>query len=202
VKVVAARYEGSAVEEKGMPTNGLPEVAFAGRSNVGKSSLINCLTGIRGLAKTSSTPGRTQCLNFFSINYSFYFVDLPGYGYAKAPLEMRTWWQRAVDRYLKSRAPLRGLILILDGRHDPADSDLRFKDRLLRYGVPHRIVLTKMDKLPRGKWEGARKRAAELLSLPPEELILFSSLTGEGKKDLWRAIRGMLERGAGESREG
>jgi GTP-binding protein len=201
MKISSAQYEGSAIDRKGMPTCGLPEVGFAGRSNVGKSSLINCLAGVKGLARTSSTPGRTRCLNFFLINSSFFFVDLPGYGYAKIPKEMRSSFQGMVESYLRSRPHLKGLILILDGRHDPMASDLMLRDWLIREGLPFRIVLTKMDKLPRRKWPEVQRRAGSVLGCAEESIVLFSSVTEEGKKEVWQAIEEML-RDDGEKRKG
>jgi len=192
MKVFGAQYGGSAVDLKGLPGSGLPEVGFAGRSNVGKSSLINCLVGVRGLAHTSSTPGRTRFLNFYLINSSFYFVDLPGYGYAKVSKQMRSSFRGMIESYLKSRLQLKGLILILDGRHQAMASDLMLRDWLIQEGLPFRVVLTKMDQVPHRQWARVQAQAAGLLGGDRDRILLFSAATGEGKKEVWRAIEKML----------
>jgi GTP-binding protein len=193
MKVSSARYVTSAVDLQGLPNSGLPEVAFAGRSNVGKSSLINCLVGVKTLSYTSSTPGRTRCLNFYLINSSFYFVDLPGYGYAKVSKEMRSSFRGMVESYLCARRQLRGLVMILDGRHPPMPSDLALKDWLAHKGLPCRVVLTKMDKVRKGEWVEAQKRAASSLGLERDKILLFSTTSGSGKKEVWQAIGHMLQ---------
>jgi len=193
MKVLSAKYVTSAVDLQGLPNSGLPEVVFAGRSNVGKSSLINCLVGMKSLSYTSSTPGRTRCLNFYLINSSLHFVDLPGYGYAKVSKEMRLSFRGMVESYLCSRRQLRGLIMILDGRHPPMPSDLALKGWLARRGLPCRVVLTKMDKVPKGKWVEAQKRAASCLGSEQGRILLFSAVSGAGKKEVWQAIGEMLK---------
>ena len=193
MKVLSAGYVTSAVDLQGLPNSGLPEVAFAGRSNVGKSSLINCLVGVKALAYTSSTPGRTRCLNFYLINSSFHFVDLPGYGYAKVSKEMRSSFRGMVESYLCARSQLRGLLMILDGRHPPMPSDLALKDWLVHRGLACRVALTKMDKVPKGKWAEAQKRAASSLGSEKDRILLFSAVSGSGKREVWQAIGEMLE---------
>ncbi len=203
MKISSARYVTSAVDLQGLPNSGLPEVAFAGRSNVGKSSLINCLVGVKTLSYTSSTPGRTRCLNFYLINSSFHFVDLPGYGYAKVSKEMRSSFRGMVESYLCARRQLRGLIMILDGRHPPMASDLALKDWLVHEGLPRRVVLTKMDKVRKGEWLEAQKRAASSLGSEQGRILLFSAVSGSGKKEVWQAIGEMLkENEAGRAKSG
>lgn len=192
MKVESAEYICSANRPEGMPKSELPEVGFAGRSNVGKSSLINCLVGNKRLCRTSSTPGRTRCLNFFLINSSLYFVDFPGYGYAQISKEMRQSFRVMVEPYLSTRHQMRGMVLLLDGRHPPMPSDLELKEWLIIKGLNYRVILTKMDKLPKGKWAQAQGQAAELLGCERGEILLFSANTGEGKKQVWQAIEDIL----------
>lgn len=192
MKISSAEYVGSAVDMQGFPNSGLPEVGFAGRSNVGKSSLINCLVGMKRLSHTSSTPGRTRCLNFFLINSSFYFVDFPGYGYAKVSKKVRSSFRALIELYLSYRPQLRGVLVILDGRHAAMDSDLMLKDWLMQKGLPYQIVLTKMDKVPRREWAEVQGRAASSLGCEKGSIILFSAVSGDGKKQIWQAIGDML----------
>ena len=203
MRILSARYGGSAVDLKGLPNSKLPEVGFAGRSNVGKSSLINCLVGMKRLAHTSVTPGRTRCLNYYFINSSFYFVDLPGYGYAKVSKEMRLSFRQMVEPYLSLRSQLRGVLLILDGRHPAMPSDLMLRDWLNQRGLPYRIVLTKMDKLPRSQWQKVQEGAGSTLGCEKEGILLFSAVSGAGKKEVWQVIEEMLRnaRGRGEGME-
>jgi len=130
-----------------LPTDGRPEIAFVGRSNVGKSSLLNALLGRKNLAYTSKTPGKTQQLNFFRVDNRFFAVDLPGYGYAKAPKSARKQWAQLQERYLHERTPLRGVVQLLDARHPPQDSDVALIEELAAIDVPHLLALTKADKL-------------------------------------------------------
>ena len=193
MKVSSAQYVTSAVDLHGLPNSLLPEVCFAGRSNVGKSSLINCLAGVRSLSYTSSTPGRTRCLNFYLINSSFHFVDLPGYGYAKVSQEMRSSFRTMVESYFSSRRQLRGVLMIIDGRHLPMPSDLALKDWLIHRKLPYQAVLTKMDKVSRGEWRETQRRAAGLLGCAGENALLFSAVSGWGKERIWNVIEGMLQ---------
>lgn len=175
------------------PPGLLPEVAFAGRSNVGKSSLINRLLLRRGLARTSNTPGRTQEINFFSVNDAIGFVDLPGYGYAKVPEPVRRQWGPMVETYLRERRTLRLVVLLMDLRRDPSSEDLQLIEWLSFYGRPCRIVLTKADKLGRGQREARRRQVAEAIrAFPAGPMLLFSARTGEGRETLWREIREAL----------
>jgi GTP-binding protein len=166
----------------------MPEIAFAGRSNVGKSSLINALLGKKGLVKTSSTPGRTQTINFFAINEGFYFVDLPGYGYAKVPVAVRKGWGPMVEEYLRSREGLRAVVAILDVRRRPNEGDRQLLAWLGHLGIPEIIILTKADKLKRSKQDLQRNLIARELSRDPSSLFLFSAATGTGGRALWKAL--------------
>lgn len=163
-----------------------PEIAFLGRSNVGKSSLMNSLLQVTGLARTSSTPGRTQSLNFFLINESFYFVDLPGYGYAKVSKDKRQEWGRLIEKYLAERQQLVLSILIVDARHEPSPLDLQMKSWLQHFELPYLVVSTKADKLSvnerRKSWQLAKK------VLDTDCIVQYSSVTREGAKEIWNAI--------------
>jgi len=189
--VTSAEFVKSAVREQDYPAPDLPEIAFAGRSNVGKSSLINVLVDRRRLVKTSATPGRTQLLNFFRINDRFCFVDLPGYGYAKVPESVRRQWGPMVERYLAKRGCLRGVILIIDIRRTPKEEELDFLQWLSDRRMPARIVLTKVDKLSKSRRQQRRRVAADALSTAPEDLVLFSAKTRQGRPDLWAHILAM-----------
>jgi GTP-binding protein len=164
-----------------IPSDGRPQIAFAGRSNVGKSSLINKLVGRKKLAKTSKTPGRTRLLNFFLINDSFFFVDLPGYGYARASMKARKEWGKLVDNYLENSPSLKGFILLIDCRRDPDENDFIMLDWLQSRGINCVIVLTKSDKLSRSN---IMKKADNLRLLLKRDPIPFSTITGLGKKEL------------------
>jgi len=189
--VTAAEFVKSAVREQDYPAPDLPEIAFAGRSNVGKSSLINVLVDRRRLVKTSATPGRTQLLNFFRINDRFCFVDLPGYGYARVPESVRRQWGPMVERYLSKRGCLRGVVLIVDIRRTPKEEELDFLQWLSDRRIPARIVLTKVDKLSKSRRQQRRRAVADALSTAPEDLVLFSAKTRQGRPDLWAHILAM-----------
>ncbi len=189
MKVLSAEFVLSAKEPAHYPPALLPEIAFAGRSNVGKSSLINTLVKRKGLARTSNTPGRTQEINFFTINDRFAFIDLPGYGYAKVPEKIRSHWGPMIDAYLGQRPTLRLVVLILDIRRDPSEEDRQLIGWLLYYRLPFLVVLTKMDKVSRGQRAERQRRIGGDLELPTSvPLLLFSAKTGEGKDLLWREI--------------
>jgi GTP-binding protein len=190
--IKSAAFVKSAVKPSQYPPGDLPEVAFAGRSNVGKSSLINTLLGRRKLVKTSSTPGRTQTINFFLINDSISFADLPGYGFAKVPVAVKKKWGPMVETYVKTRGGLRAVVFILDIRRMPNQADHDLFVWLAHHGIPQILVLTKADKLKRGKQAVQRTRIAEALSLKPESLFFFSAVTGAGKRLLWKALEALL----------
>src|SRR3712207_4063273 len=163
MKITSAKFVKSAFERAHWPHDGRPEVAFLGRSNVGKSSLINSLLRVKGLARTSSTPGRTQSLNYFLINERFYFVDLPGYGFARVPRDVRESWGRMVTGYLAKREPLVLSIHIVDSRHEPTKLDLQLREWLLFNGKPFLTVATKSDKLSQNELHKNLARARKAL---------------------------------------
>jgi GTP-binding protein len=178
-----AEFVLSANKPEHFPTDGLPEVAFLGRSNVGKSSLINAITGITGLAFTSNTPGRTQSINFYRIDDSFYFVDLPGYGYAKVPLASKQEWARLIESYLKERKTLEMSFLILDARRGWMDKDLDLKEWLEANNHPFRVVASKIDKLNQSEQSHSVKNIRKYA-----EPLPFSAITGRGVREIWQAI--------------
>ncbi|HZN03332.1 MAG TPA: ribosome biogenesis GTP-binding protein YihA/YsxC [Candidatus Polarisedimenticolia bacterium] len=170
------------------PRDGAPQIAFMGRSNVGKSSLINRLLGRKGLARTSKTPGRTRALHFFLVNGRCYFVDLPGYGYAKVPRPMREEWKGFVESYLEGRGPDLAVVLT-DARRPPTPLDRELVDWLRAAGVPHTVVLTKADKLSRRELLPASRQAGAALGLPSDLPPLpVSAVSGDGVPALWRTI--------------
>jgi GTP-binding protein len=183
----------SAVKPKDFPPAELPEVAFVGRSNVGKSSLINVLAGRKALVRTSSTPGRTQLINFFDINGILTLVDLPGYGYAKAPPELRKQWGPMIETYLAQRENLKAVVLILDIRRIPSDGDLDMLGWLERYNIPPIIVLTKCDKL--SKTERAKQTTLISTAIKRDKSMLlpFSALSKDGRAGIWEEIKQKLD---------
>ncbi|MFC1856937.1 ribosome biogenesis GTP-binding protein YihA/YsxC [Thermodesulfobacteriota bacterium] len=190
--IKSATFVKSAVRPSHYPSEDLPEVAFAGRSNVGKSSLINTLVNRKHLVKTSSTPGRTQLINFFEINNTFALVDLPGFGYAKVPVSVRKKWGPMVEAYLSSRKTLIGVVLIMDIRRTPGREERDLMGWLDYYDIPKILVATKTDKLSKSKQKEKHIKIAESLSLERNELILFSAKTRKGKDDVWHAIEELL----------
>lgn len=188
MKVKKALFIKSVVDISGCPQDGLPEVAFAGRSNVGKSSLINSLLGTK-LAITSKSPGRTRTINFFKVNDSFYFVDLPGYGYAKAGRKTVKSWGPMIEGYLEGRTTLRGVVHIVDARHSPSEGDRIMQDYLEGYGVASIVVATKIDKLSRGKRKENLRSISKELELPGSGFAVpFSATTRDGRSELWGII--------------
>jgi len=196
MKVVSAKFVKSAFEEGQWPADGRPEVAFMGRSNVGKSSLINSLLRVKGLARTSSTPGRTQALNYFLINGRFYFVDLPGYGFARVPREVRESWGRMVTGYLAKREPLVLSIHIVDSRHEPTTLDLQLREWLLFNGKPFLTVATKSDKLSNNELHKNLARARKTLDAVGAgaggDVVAYSAVTGRGRERVWHSIEEAL----------
>ena len=191
MKISSVEFVKSAVKVKDYPPESRGEVAFAGRSNVGKSSLINTLVNRKKLAKISSTPGRTRTINYFVINDDFYFVDLPGYGYAKVSKSMRESWRPMVDNYLKSKR-LDGLILIIDIRRNPGEEELNFKLWLDKYKIPVIFVLTKSDKIKRNKRFSRIKEITAKLNVTKSDVLVFSAVSKEGKEELWQRIAGLI----------
>lgn len=190
MKEVTAQFVRSAVSPHQYPANQFPEVAFLGRSNVGKSSLINSLVRKRGLARTSSTPGRTQQINFFFINNAFYFVDLPGYGYAHVPREVREQWAPMIEGYLNHRQPLVLGILIVDARHAPSQLDMQMFDWLSAKQLASCVVATKADKLSNNQ---LATRLADFRKTFGPHVIPYSAITRKGSDEVWRMIRSNTE---------
>ena len=192
MRITSATFEKSAFKEADWPRDRKPEIAFLGRSNVGKSSLMNSLLGVRGLARTSGTPGRTQALNFFVINEKFRFVDLPGYGYARAPKNVKEQWGVAATEYLAKRNQLVLSVHLIDARHEPTARDLQLHEWLVHHKKQNVIVATKADKLSSNELRRNLARAKQVLET--SEVLHYSSVTGGGRDDVWRAIGAALHR--------
>ncbi|MDO3377513.1 ribosome biogenesis GTP-binding protein YihA/YsxC [Geoalkalibacter halelectricus] len=195
MQIKSTAFLKSAVHPEHYPEGGMPEIAFAGRSNVGKSSMINCLLNRRALVRTSSTPGRTQLLNFFTINDAFNLVDLPGYGFAKVPLAVKRSWGPMIRTYLEKRRNLRGVVLILDIRRIPGEEDLQFLDWLEEYQIPTIAVITKADKVTRGQRREHVRKIAAACGLPEDAFTLFSATSREGRADVWERVAQALDSG-------
>ena len=194
IKVTKAEFIKSATQPSEYPPEEMPEIAFVGRSNVGKSSLINTLTGRKKLAITSSTPGRTRLVNFFGINDAFRFVDLPGYGFARAPKSEKAKWQALADTYLRERPSLCAVVSILDIRHPPSEMDQLMQDYVADVGIGQVIALTKADKLTRNQLAVHVGKMADALGVDIEAVVPFSSLSGVGKQALWKQLERHLPR--------
>jgi GTP-binding protein len=193
MKILSAEFLGSAVSPAQYPRQPLPEVAFAGRSNVGKSSLINTLVHRKGLAKTSATPGKTQTINFFLVNQRFVLVDLPGYGYAKVPPAVQARWRPMVETYLQQRDMLRAVIHIVDLRHPPTAQDVQLRAWLHAHRVPVVTVATKADKITPSQRAGQVRAVRQGLALPEEDaLFLFSAQSREGRLRLLQHLGALL----------
>ena len=190
LKITSTDFLKSAFQEQDWPPDFLPEIAFLGRSNVGKSSLINSLLGVHGLARTSSTPGRTQSLNFFVINNRFRFVDLPGYGYARVPQTIKSGWGEMATTYLAKRASLVLSIHIVDSRHEPTKLDLQLHDWFELQAKPRLIVATKSDKLSKNELKKSVERARRAFA--EQQVTVYSARTGLGREEVWRAIEAAL----------
>jgi GTP-binding protein len=194
MKIKTAEYIGSFANISQLPKANYPEVAFAGRSNVGKSSLINKLLNRKNLARTSSTPGKTRLLNFYFINEDFYFVDLPGFGYAKLSIQERDRWKQLIEGYIQNREQLRGIIQLFDIRHSPTELDLMMSEWAEFLRIPTLFVGTKVDKVKRSKRNKQLAIAQKKFNLPDKDfIILFSSKTGEGKDEVWHCIQKIME---------
>jgi len=190
--IKSVEFVKSAVKPSHYPQEHLPEIAFAGRSNVGKSSLINTLVNRKNLVKTSSTPGRTQLINFFNVNKNLILVDLPGYGYAKVPIDVRKEWGPMVEKYFSARSSLRGVVLIMDIRRQPKDEEIDFIHWLKQSNIACILVLTKTDKLSRSGQIKQLQIIAKDLDVASTGLILFSAKTRKGREDVWGAINGLM----------
>lgn len=190
--IKSAEFVKSAVKPSQYPSMELPEIAFAGRSNVGKSSLINTLVNRKHLVKTSSTPGRTQLINFFIINNEFFFVDLPGYGYARVPVSVKKSWGPMVETYLSTRKTLKGVVLIMDIRRKPGLQEFNFIEWLDYYSISKILILTKIDKLPKTKQIKQRLSIEKDLGIDNNGLILFSAKSRRGKDAVWEAVNRLI----------
>lgn len=183
----------SAVRPDQYPEDGLPEFALAGRSNVGKSSFINRMIGRKALARISSKPGKTQTLNFYKIEEQLFFVDVPGYGYAKVSKTEREAWGKMIERYFTGRQELKAVVQIIDLRHPPTADDRMMYDFLKHYNIPCIVIATKADKIPKGKWDKHKKIVKETLEMEKNDpLIVFSSETGLGFEEAWRTIENRM----------
>ena len=179
----------SAANKSHYPQDDIPEIALAGRSNVGKSSFINTLLNRKNLARTSGKPGKTQLLNFFNIDDKLRFVDVPGYGYAKVSKTERAKWGKMIEEYLTSRENLRAVVSLVDLRHDPSVDDVQMYEFLKYYEIPVILVATKADKIPRGKWNKHESAIKKKLNFDPnDDFILFSSVDKTGMEASWNSI--------------
>ena len=177
-----------------LPENDLPEFAFAGKSNVGKSSLINALMNRKSLARTSAQPGKTQTINFYNINDALYFVDLPGYGYAKVSLEAKAKWGKMIENYLKKSQVLHAVFLLVDIRHDPSENDKMMYDWVIHNGYRPVVIATKLDKLKRSQVAAHVKAVRQGLGMEKEDILIpFSAETKQGRDEIWELIEGMYK---------
>ena len=194
MKVNKADIVISAVSPAQYPNTGLPEIALAGRSNVGKSSFINTMINRNGLARTSGKPGKTQTLNYYIIEDTFYFVDVPGYGYAKVSKTERAKWGQMLETYFTQRETLKVALSVVDLRHSPTEDDVQMYEFLKYHSIPVIVIATKADKIPRGKWNKHIKVVKDKLNLREEDdFVLFSSETGEGKEQAWKLIESYIK---------
>ncbi|MDX8046586.1 ribosome biogenesis GTP-binding protein YihA/YsxC [Gracilibacillus sp. S3-1-1] len=194
MKVNKAEIVISAVSEKQYPADRKPEIALAGRSNVGKSSFINKIINRKNLARTSSKPGKTQTLNFYNINDLLYFVDVPGYGYARVSKKEREKWGKMMEEYFSLRDTLRLTVLIVDIRHEPTEDDRMMYDFLKYYEIPVLVIATKLDKIAKNKRSAHIKRVVETLDLDQSDSVIpFSAETSEGKEDVWSYLSNYMK---------
>jgi GTP-binding protein len=185
--------EAVAVKKAQYPETGMPEVAFAGKSNVGKSSLINCMINRKALARTSQNPGKTRTINFYNVEDELYFVDLPGYGYARAAKSEIEKWGKMIEDYLIKREELRAIIMLVDIRHEPGENDKMMYDWLKHYGHDIVIVATKSDKLKRSQLPKHKKMLSQAFGLSSEDILIpFSSENKSGKDELWTVIENKI----------
>ena len=177
---------------KQFPPETLPEIAFIGKSNVGKSSLINMLLSRKNLARTSSVPGKTQTINWYKVDDRMFFVDLPGYGYAKVSKKEQERWGRVIETYLHTRRTLKGAVLLIDIRHDLGSNDKLMADWLKAFEIPTLVILTKADKLGRSQTDHQIALLSKSLKISRKQLVPASSLTGEGKDKIWQGLEDLL----------
>ena len=190
MKITSAKFIKSSFAKEHWVTGTKPEISFLGRSNVGKSSLLNSLLKVKGLARTSNTPGRTQSINFFLINEAFYFADLPGYGYARVSKAMRQDWGAMAEEYLAERPQLVLSIQLVDSRHAPTELDLQLQEWLVFHEKPRLVVATKSDKLSRNQLH--KNLQVIRKAMPLSKVIAYSSSKGEGREEIWREIEEKL----------
>ncbi len=194
MKIISAEFMISAVSDQQYPRGVLSEIAFVGRSNVGKSSLINSLLNRKKLVKTSATPGKTQMINFFDVNHELVFADLPGYGFAKVPKAVQRKWRSLVEQYLTNRENLRAVVLIVDIRRKPTDLDLHMQEWLEEYEVDYILVATKADKLSQAEQSKQLKQIRQaFLKDAGKELVAYSSKNQRGRKELWKLLQKRIE---------
>lgn len=194
LQIKQAEFAGVYVNMKDLPGANIPEIALVGRSNVGKSSLINKIANRKKLAKSSSTPGKTRTINYYYINDKFYLVDLPGYGYAKVSKTEKQKWGKMIEDYLSSREPLQGVIQLVDIRHAPSRDDIIMKEWLEHYQIPILIIATKADKVSRGARQKQLSEIRKTLNLAVDQTpICFSAETGEGADEVKMALKELLE---------
>ncbi|HOK09508.1 MAG TPA: ribosome biogenesis GTP-binding protein YihA/YsxC [Candidatus Hydrogenedens sp.] len=194
MKISSVEFKKSILEIKDAPRERKPEIAFAGKSNVGKSSLLNALWGRKNLAKTSNTPGKTRTINFFEVNRKFYMVDLPGYGYAEVPLSLKQQWNKLMFDYLTQSNQLKLVVVLIDSRHGLTDKDISLLDFLEEHSIPTLLVATKIDKLGNAQRKIQLDKIRKELNLDEEAIIVpFSAITKEGVAPLWKIIQEVLE---------
>lgn len=182
-----------------LPENTLPEIAFAGKSNVGKSSLINALMNRKSLARTSATPGKTQTINFYNVNDAMYLVDLPGYGYARVSEKEKIEWGKLIERYLHGSKQLKAVFLLIDIRHDPSANDKMMYNWIVDQGFQPIIIATKLDKIKRSQIQKQVKAVKQGLDLLPGSIVIpFSSETKQGREELWELVDSLLAEETGE----
>ena len=189
--ISSARFVKSATRPDDFPRDQRPEIAFCGRSNIGKSSLLNTLTNTHGLARTSASPGRTQTINFFLVDDRTYFVDLPGYGCAKVPKAVKENWGAMIEGYLRDRRQLKLALMLVDCRMPPMDSDVVMKQWLDHHGIPNAVVLTKIDKISHNQLNQALRTSVQ--KLRTKEIVPFSAVTGSGKDQILARIRAAID---------
>jgi GTP-binding protein len=197
MKIRSVEYAGTIAERGGTAPGTLPQIAFSGRSNVGKSSLINTLLQRtrHKLAHVSGTPGKTQALNFYRVNGEFFLVDLPGYGYARVPEATRKGWAELIEWYLGDSKQVRGVVHLVDSRHTPTRHDLWMVSYLGEVGLPALVVLTKVDKLKKSERDRSWTRALDALGVDEAQLVAFSAKTGEGRDELLAAVQALVHSG-------
>ncbi|WP_350342591.1 ribosome biogenesis GTP-binding protein YihA/YsxC [Proteinivorax tanatarense] len=193
MKIKQAEYLISAVKPHQYPPEMYPEIAFVGRSNVGKSSIINTLVNRKNMARTSGKPGKTQTINFYDVNNQLRFVDLPGYGFAKVSKEQKIGWKKMIESYLLNRTPLQGVVQLIDLRHKPTEEDQGMFSWLLENNFPVLLVATKSDKLSKNQIHKNLKIVCDVLSVPKDYPIVFSANTKTGKEEVWESLSGLVE---------